>query len=640
MKLNNIGGFSSVDEYVKHRLSSYESKEKSFETLFSEMFSETDNVMAEISDGYRIKRITYGEFKNRIVQKAPTLASLLSDVKEGTAVGIYMQNSIECIETFWAVLMCGYNPLLMNTRLPVSVLEKTLSDYSVCAVISDSEIFSVKTIMQSSITPAENMPKLERAFGTEVTFMSSGTTENVKLCVYNGENFYYQIRDSVNIIKTCPDIKRHYEGELKQLVLLPICHVFGFIAVYLWFGFFQRTFVFPKDLSPSTIQNTVKKHKVTHIFAVPMVWEAVYKAAIVKIKAKKKGTYKKFCFFHKITSNTGSFGNFLAKRVFRELREGLFGDSVQFLISGGSHIKPEVLKFFNGIGYHTANGYGMTEIGITSVEKSKSKKILSSASIGAPFGNTFYSVSDEGELLVSGKTRASKIIHGGVCEITDYDKPFHTNDLVHVLHGRFYIDGRRDDLLVSESGENLNPVIAERMLHVPDVDRTCIFADTDGKTTLLASVPGCFSEEKLKRIYEDIKKTAEKCGLLPEIKKIFLTGEELIKSGEIKLNRRRIAKDFADGKIRTIDPARIKENVDGFISELEGEISRCFAEILGKEINEISPASDFFLDLGGTSIDYFSLRELVKSRLGIDIITSSNTSLTTVKQICLHIKLL
>ena len=141
MKLNNIGGFSSVDEYVKHRLSLYESKEKSFETLFSEMFSETDNVMTEISDGYRIKRITYGEFKNRIVQKAPTLASLLSDVKEGTAVGIYMQNSIEWIEIFWAVLMCGYNPLLMNTRLPVSVLEKTLSDYSVCAVISDSEFF-------------------------------------------------------------------------------------------------------------------------------------------------------------------------------------------------------------------------------------------------------------------------------------------------------------------------------------------------------------------------------------------------------------------------------------------------------------------------------------------------------------------
>ena len=41
-----------------------------------------------------------------------------------------------------------------------------------------------------------------------------------------------------------------------------------------------------KNLSGETILNTVKKHKVTHIFAVPMVWDAVYKAAIAKIKDK------------------------------------------------------------------------------------------------------------------------------------------------------------------------------------------------------------------------------------------------------------------------------------------------------------------------------------------------------------------
>ncbi len=639
MKLTNINGFSSIDTYVKHRLSEYEKKEKNFETLFDEMFKESNNVMAEFSDGYRIKKVTYGEFKNNIIKKAPSLASQLSDVPEGSAVGLYMQNSMEWIEIFWSILICGYNCLIMNTRLPIDVLEKTLSDYSVKAVISDSEKFGVKTVLASELTPSDE-PALDRKFGEEIVFMSSGTTENVKLCAYTGENFYYQIRDSVNIVKTCPDIKRHYEGELKQLILLPFCHVFGFIAVYLWFGFFARTFVFPKDLTPSTIQNTVKKHKVTHIFAVPMVWEAVYKAAISKIKAKSPRTYKKFRFFHAITSRTGGFGTFLAKRLFGELRSGLFGNSIQFIITGGSHVKPEVLKFFNGIGYHTANGYGMTEIGITSVEKSRRKKTLCSGTIGAPFGNTFYSLSDEGELLVTGKTRAAKITQNGVTAVTDYSEPFHTNDLAHTKRGRYFIDGRRDDLIISESGENLNPVIAERAVSVPGVDRVCIFADNNCSTVLLASIPGCFSEERLKEIYQDLKSAVTSARLSGEIKKIYLTHEELISGGEIKLNRRKIAKSFSEGKIRLIDPSRIKENVDEFLSELEGEVRICFAEILGKNAEDISVTDNFFTDLGGTSIDYFSLRETIKSRLGIDVITREGATLSTVKQICDYIKTL
>ena len=30
------------------------------------------------------------------------------------------------------------------------------------------------------------------------------------------------------------------------------------------------------DLSPSTIVNTIRRHKVTHVFAVPLFWEKVF----------------------------------------------------------------------------------------------------------------------------------------------------------------------------------------------------------------------------------------------------------------------------------------------------------------------------------------------------------------------------
>lgn len=141
MRLDNVHGFGSIEEYVKYKLSRYEKEEKTLESLFRYMFDETENVMAELSDGYRIKRITYGEYRDKIIATAPLLKSKLSFAEEGSIVGLYMSNSVEWIGVFWCILMCGYRPLLMNTRLPDDVLDGILAEYSVAAVISDGKGF-------------------------------------------------------------------------------------------------------------------------------------------------------------------------------------------------------------------------------------------------------------------------------------------------------------------------------------------------------------------------------------------------------------------------------------------------------------------------------------------------------------------
>ena len=63
MKLTNIGSFDNIDRFVSYKIEEYRKREKTLETLFEFMFSESDNIMAEISDGYRIKKVTYGQFK-------------------------------------------------------------------------------------------------------------------------------------------------------------------------------------------------------------------------------------------------------------------------------------------------------------------------------------------------------------------------------------------------------------------------------------------------------------------------------------------------------------------------------------------------------------------------------------------------
>ncbi len=633
MKLQNVHGCGTVDAYVKYKLAAYEGKEKNFESLFELMFDERDNVMVETTDGYRVNKVSYGEFRQKILAMVPAVADALREVPAGDIVGLYMNNRPEWLMAFWAILIAGYRPLLMNTRLPDQALEDILTEYTVKGVLSDGTCFAAaKTILWDELSAAE-CDFEKRPFGEEVLFMSSGTTGHVKLCAYTGENFYYQILDSANIIATCPAIKRHYEGELKQLVLLPLCHVFGFIAVYLWFGFFSRTFVFPKDLDPSTIQRTVKKHKVTHIFAVPMVWEAVSRAAKAKIRARGEKTYQKFLKASAMVNRLDRCGgDFLAKKLLAEVREGLFGDSIMFLISGGSHIEPATLNFFNGIGYHLANGYGMTEVGITSVEKADKKKILNMGSVGAPFGYTEYSLSEEGHLLVRGKTRASRILCDGEEEITDYDAWFDTGDMMQYRGGRYYAAGRSDDLIICEDGENLNPTLAEMSLVIPGIDKLCIFQKEDKHAAIIASVPGCFATERILELSTLLEAKLKEAKLDRVIRTIYFTGDTLLGSGEFKLSRQRVASRIRDGQLRVFVLTDLKERGESVFADLEKDIAALFAEVLGKEEAEIGRDSHFFRDLGGTSMDYYALLGLIRERIGARVEVSDSDSLATVAE--------
>ncbi len=630
MKLTNVGEFNSITPFVEDKLNKFSSAEKNFLSLFSFMFSERENVMAEISNGFSVKKLTYGECADKIEWLIGALNASLSGVEKGAVVGLYMTNSPEWIQMFWALIFCGYSPLLINARLNDKVIEDTLTDYGILAVVSDGKKFNKPTFFTGDIFSFNG----ERVYpdcecGKEILFMSSGTSGNLKLCAYTAENFYYQVCDSLNIIKTCPQMKEHYMGELKILALLPFYHVFGFIAVYLWFGFFSRTFVFLKDLNPQTLLSSVKKHRVTHIFAVPLVWDTVYKQAVKTIKAKGEKTYNKFVKALKLSNKNGIIGKIVRKKGLKEVRDKLFGDSIKFLISGGSGVSKDTLEFFNGIGYHMANGYGMTEIGITSVEQALSGKVLNKGAIGLPFGNTQYKISDGGELLVKSKTRCARIMQGDKVTKTNYSEWFNTNDLALTLDGRYYVNGRKDDLIVCHSGENINPEIIEKSLTIDGVNSTCLFADENKIPTLMLSVDGHLGKDALEKIRNSAIVALSNAKVGEEVKKIVLTSDKLLGDGEFKKSRKKISKRYSQGEFNIIDTD--KEDFDQRVFDaIYKEVAECFAKALGIDCNKILANDDFFMDLGGTSLDYFTLLGIIQSKFDVDDETLQEWSKTTV----------
>jgi len=632
MRNETFGGCRSANAYVAAKLKRFDSMERSFETLFQLMFSERENTLYEKSEGFRLVKTTYGEAYDRILRRAATLRALLPDLPADSVVGLYLDNCLDWIELFWAILRCGFRPLLMNLRLDDGTLEDALKSCSAAAVVSKEVRFSVRTVRTEEIVPAET-PMAGGAFGSEILVMSSGTSLHVKLCAYSAEEFYHQIHDSYQIITGCRQMKKHYRGQLKHLTFLPFYHVFGLIAVYIWFAFFSRTFVELKDLAPQTILNTIRRHQVTHIFAVPLFWETVYAQALKTIRERGEDTWERFQRGMRIARKLQGvplLGRLFGRVAFREMRENLFGESIRFLITGGSAIDPEVMAFFNAIGYHLADGYGMTEIGITSVELSRRKKTLNACFVGKPMSSIEYAVGDGGELLVRGAATARYILEDG--KRTERDGWFHTRDLAEEVRGHYRILGRLDDLVVAPSGENLNPNLVERCFAgLEGVRGVCLIgAQTEGRTqpVLLVSVGRHAAAEQLRRTGEQVRAAVAAHSLTGQIGGLYFTEDDLMGPTDFKLNRTRLARDYAAGLLREAVPAATAEKApdDG----LRTQLRQMFAVALGKDPDAVRDGADFFLDEGGTSLDYFAMISQLQQEFSLPFPTESGKSMNSV----------
>jgi len=523
----------------------------------------------------------------------------------------------------------------MNLRLDHAILQNTIAAYDVKAVIADAPAdFSVPVIPADATAPQEER-FLPEQFGGEILLMSSGTSEHVKVCVYTAEEFYYILRNSYNIIRESADMKRHYKGKLKQLVFLPLYHIFGLVTVYLWFTFFSRTLVLLNDMMPQTIQNTIRRHEVTHIFAVPLLWNRIYDQALRTIRGRGEATWNKFQKGMRISRKLAGLPRLhkaFAKSAFKEIRENIFGESICFMISGGSEIRPAVLEFMNAIGYHLANGYGMTEIGITSVELSADPRLLGSGSVGLPFGSMEYRIDESGQLLVKSKSMAKSIMEGGRRRERT-DDWFPTGDLAELRNGRYYILCRQDDVVISPSGENLNPNLIERKLQGKGIRGVCLTSlreDSLVQPVLLVSVQPFIAKEVLAEVRKGLTDQLRELGLDTQVGRILFVKEPLMEPDDIKLNRAHIAKKLREGGFTVVKPETAGQSDQ---SELKEHVRTLFAQTLNIPAGEIADGDDFFLDKGGNSLDYFSIVMQLQNTYEVGFPTDADRSLSTVEEI-------
>lgn len=620
-----------------------ENSDKDLRSIFQIMFRARENILCETNDGFRIQKQTYGQIYQRICNAAGALQEKIGATHG--YVALEMENCPDWIVAFWAILMSGNKPYLVNTRYPASLSEsilKTLQvEYLICR---ETSALSPKAISMAELAGEHAAPG-EDVFENELAFSSSATSMNEVVCFYTGSQIAAQILNFRGIVKENPRIAAHYKGCLKQLAFLPFYHVFGLFAVYFWFTFFGRTLVFLRDYSADTILKTCRRHEVTHIFAVPMLWHTIEKQ--VRAEAAKQGPKQEKKLARGLAFSTAlqnvfpGIGAAIAKRLLKQVTDKLFGPSVMFCINGGSYLRGSAMELLNGIGYCMHNGYGMSEIGISSVELRRRPKDRNRNSIGHPFSSVEYRMDEDGILQVRGSSLCvRKLVNGQ--EVT-VDGWFDTGDRMECVDGYYYIHGRRSDTVIGENGENINPDMVEKAFLPDGVKQLSVLGlpgENGQELALVAQISPYTTEAMAETIKNDIYAVNETFDAATAVRKFYFTFDELAPPTAVKVSRAQLRKKIEEGQVRLTAFSQFASQCaqEGQESVLLRDVRAIIAKVLEMEADAVTENSHIFYDLGATSIQYFSILAALSEHFSISDYNSNDKYCYTPKQICEYIE--
>jgi len=585
----------------------------------------------------QLKHYTYKKMKVNIQSYCDILNSLLKEQPKHQSVGLKIANNHHWGELFWATLMAGYKPLLIDAKLSKEGTQNVLLQSKAVAIITD-DIYSydVTKISTSDILDVKPHEHYDPLWDDEIIFCSSGTTGDVKLMVYNGKAISHQLCCSLDMPKETKAIMYPKSlGKIKILAMIPFHHIFGFVAVFLWYSYYGKTIVFPSAIIPSEIQKICQKTGVTHVYSVPLFWDSLalgIRRKVDLLEENKKNIFTKMMEYNlgKISkAEAGKAGWDITRRTIQKM---LLGSKIKFCISGGGFLSTETMTTINGLGYPLCNGYGMTEIGVTSVELSSDVNERLKCSIGKPLHDVEYKMSKDSELLVKSPALHIREIIGGKEQGTQLNDEgyFQTGDIAEQKEdGRYYLKGRIKDIIINADGENIFPdELEEAFKSVPHISHLCILGmgnknNHEEKIVLVLDLDNQVTDQQLETIKEKIKICSQNLPHHAKIFDVYLSKNKLPLANGIKVKRFLVKKALENGSsdFISINAKKDVKTFDGFdeetIKEILAPVREIFSKVLILASFKIDDEANWIDDLGGDSMNYVELVKEVQDKFDI-----------------------
>ena len=625
-------------------------KDLTIKTIYDYTFERKNGIAFEYFDiNDKFRKMSYRKFYNLINKFAAIISEKLKDKPKHSVVILKLSNSPEWCISFYAILMAGFKPLLVNALTKKDGVTNLAKQAKAVAIVTDdpfnydlTEIYIDLLYFKKSSVPFT--PDWE----DEVIFCSSGTTGDVKLMVFNGENLCHQIASCLDMPYETDTIMypRSY-GKIKLLAMIPFHHIFGFVALFLWYSPYRETFVLPSSMNSAEIQKLCVTRKVSHVYSVPLFFDSVarqfnrtYEMSEEPIKGYLKG----------LLDMNLEGGKPLNKIVVKKIQKKLLGSSIRMCISGGGYLSNETMRTINGIGYPLYNGFGMTEIGVTSVELTKDLNTRLKCSVGKALHGVEYKIAGsakQGELLVKSKSIHAKEIVGGVVKdsVFDVEGFFHTGDIAEMEEdGRVYLKGRAKDVIINSNGENIFPDEIEFFFKdVKGLDSYTVLGIKKGKNSheeavSLVAVVKDINEDVANELADEVSKASKNLPNGVKIDEIFFTTKALPIATNRKVKRLAVKQAIESGSsdyVNSQNLGKAKEVVnfdDDTIMNILVPVKKLFAKVLLLKESEIANDAHWINNLGGDSMNFFELVTLVNEEFNINIPDEKFIYLTSVNE--------
>lgn len=273
------------------------------------------------------------------------------------------------------------------------------------------------------------------------------------------------------VLSDMSDVIPYIDFGRKTVGVLPPHHTYGSSVMFVGHMIIGSEIYISAGLK--YVVKEFKEQKPEHLVLVPLYLETFYRKMQAGIK--DQGKEKLVAVMMKISNFLCKIGIDLRKKLFRSLREALGGE-IKMVISGGAPINYEIIKFFNGIGISTLNGYGITECApIIAVNRSRN---IVHGTVGNPLDIDTVKIAEpnedgEGEICVKGPNVMLGYFKDEEATRDAFDEEgfFRTGDYGKFSKkGTLAITGRKKNLIILSNGKNVYPEeIENEFVAVPGV---------------------------------------------------------------------------------------------------------------------------------------------------------------------------
>ena len=397
---------------------------------------------------------TYAQYAQDIRRAVRCFAQSIPEM-QGKRVCILSRNCYEYGVNALGVMLAGGVLAPLNQRADWGELQAQLELAQPAAILSDGVDHGCAEQLQAAygsllrpmdgytaFDPTDLDPHCIDPDGLLMLAFTSGTTGRSKAVMLSERNFFTSMAAFTDMVDTVRTLRQDPAPELSMLAMLPMFHIGTFACFFSW-PVAGWTMNLVGDLR--NFYREMERMPSDYMLMVPMVLQAVLKDL----------------------------------RAGRRERLG----KLQVVCCSSAMFRPEDLVELASYGILVMQIYASTETCACGLFNAAQDTAHIGAVGRACFG-TQYRIAPDGELCIRGDmvTKGYYKDPTATAEVLDADGWFHTGDLARTdKEGYYYITGRKKNLIILDSGENVSPEELEKLLSGCTAIQECLVQEKGQK---------------------------------------------------------------------------------------------------------------------------------------------------------------